>query len=152
MAEYKYPWVKLWRRSDRNEFYFSEPFDKWHAWQDLMLLADDSGTVKTSLRWLKKRWNWSSVRQVVKHLETLSETGQITISGTHSGTVITLVHWEKYQRGKGKSGTPKNSKSGTVSETQEVFNRRSEGASQSSLPTLPENNDDFDITQVDFDD
>ncbi len=151
MAKYKYPWVKLWRRSDRNEFYFSDPFDKWHAWQDLMILADDSGTVKTSLRWLKKRWNWKSVRQVVKHLETLSGTGQITVNGTPSGTVITLVNWEKYQHKKAKSGTPKKAKSETVFETEEVINR-STGPSSGPAPTSEEIIDNFDITKGDFDD
>lgn len=151
MTKYKYPWVKLWRQSENNEFYFSEPFDKWHAWQDLMLLADDSGTVKTSLRRLKIRWNWSSVRQVVKHLETLSETGQITINGTPSGTVITLINWGKYQRKPSKNGTPKNGKSGTVFGTQEVLNRSNE-PSQGSAHTSEEIIDDFDITKGDFDD
>lgn len=129
MANYTLPWIKLWRSSEKNEFYFSDPFDKWHAWQDLLIMADDSGTVKTSLRRLKTRWNWSSVRQIVKHLETLSETGQITISGTPSGTVITIVNWEKYQRKKTKNGTQKsrkNSKSGTVFGTEEVNNRSRE--------------------------
>lgn len=153
MDNYIFPWIKLWRSSEKNEFYFSDPFDKWHAWQDLLILADDSGTVKTSLRRLKTRWNWSSVRQIVKHLETLSETGQITISGTPSGTVITIVNWEKYQRKKSKNGTQKsrkNSKSGTVFGTEEV-NNRSREPYLGPVPT-EEENDDFDITKVDFDD
>lgn len=153
MDNYIFPWIKLWRSSEKNEFYFSDPFDKWHAWQDLLILADDSGTVKTSLRRLKTRWNWSSVRQIVKHLETLSETGQITISGTPSGTVITIVNWEKYQRKKTKNGTQKsrkNSKSGTVFGTEEV-NNRSREPYLGPVPTKEEN-DDFDITKVDFDD
>lgn len=153
MDNYIFPWIKLWRSSEKNEFYFSDPFDKWHAWQDLLILADDSGTVKTSLRRLKTRWNWSSVRQIVKHLETLSETGQITISGTPSGTVITIVNWEKYQRKKTKNGTQKsrkNSKSGTVFGTEEV-NNRSREPYLGPVPT-EEENDDFDITKVDFDD
>lgn len=152
MAKYKYPWVKLWRQSERNELYFSEPFDKWHAWQDLMILADDSGTVKTSLRRLKTRWNWSSVRQVVKHLETLSETGQIAINGTPSGTVITLTNWEKYQRKSKKNGTPKKPKSETVFGTQEVLIRSSVEPSQGSAHTTEDIIDDFDITKVGFDD
>lgn len=153
MDKYIFPWIKLWRSSEKNEFYFSDPFDKWHAWQDLLIMADDSGTVKTSLRRLKTRWNWSSVRQIVKHLETLSETGQITISGTPSGTVITIVNWEKYQRKKTKNGTQKsrkNSKSGTVFGTEEV-NNRSREPYLGPVPT-EEENDDFDITKVDFDD
>ena len=153
MDKYIFPWIKLWRSSEKNEFYFSDPFDKWHAWQDLLILADDSGTVKTSLRRLKTRWNWSSVRQIVKHLETLSETGQITISGTPSGTVITIVNWEKYQRKKSKNGTrkrQKNDKSGTVFGTEEV-NNRSREPYLGPVPT-EEENDNFDITKVDFDD
>ncbi len=131
------PWIKLWKKSDKNALYFSEPFDKWHAWQDLLLLADQSGTVKTSLRWLKKRWNWTSVRQVVKHLETLSGTGQIAVSGTPSGTVITIVKWGKYQWQQGKSGTPKKGKSGTVSGTEEDTSllRSSTGPSLGPVPT-----------------
>ena len=146
----KMPWIKLWKKSDRNSLYFEEPFDKWHAWQDLLLLADYSGTVKTSLRRLKTRWNWTSVRQVVKHLETLSETGQITINGTPSGTVITIVKWGKYQKDRSKSETPKNAKSGTVSGTKKNIKEDGEGTSLSSSPTSREN--EFDITAGDFDD
>lgn len=148
------PWFKLWRKSVRDELYFSEPFDQWHAWQDLMLLADpEKGTLKTSLKRLKTRWNWSSIKRVRAYLGTLLGTGKITLEGTPSGTIITLIKWEFYQKDFIKKGKPKKAVEGTVEGTQEDTSllRSSTGPSLGPAPTT-EDNDDFDITKVGFDD
>lgn len=156
MAERKeLPWFKLWRKSENDELYFEEPFDRWHAWQDLLLMADEKGTLKISLKWLKTRWKWSSIKRVRAYLGTLLGTGKITLEGKPSGTVITIVKWEFYQSDFSKKGKPKKGKKGTLLGTQEDTSyRSSEGPSQGSVPTLPDKDvdDDFDITKVDFDD
>jgi len=156
MAEKKeMPWFKLWRKSENDELYFEEPFDKWHAWQDLLLLADEKGTLKISLKRLKTRWNWSSIKRVRAYLGTLLGTGKIALEGKPSGTVITIIKWEFYQSDFSKKGKPKKDKKGTLLGTQEDTSyRSSEGTSLSSSPTSIDNNDfdDFDITKGEFDD
>lgn len=132
------PWFKLWRKSVRDELYFSEPFDQWHAWQDLMLLADpEKGTLKTSLKRLKTRWNWSSIKRVRAYLGTLLGTGKITLEGTPSGTIITLIKWEFYQKDFTNKGKPKKAVEGTVEGTQEDTSllRSSTGPSLGPVPT-----------------
>lgn len=133
------PWIKLWRKSENDELYFSDPFDKWHAWQDLLLLADERGTLKTSVRRLKTRWNWNSTKTVWKHLGSLEETGKISMKKTPSGTLITIVKWGVYQTDFSKKETPKSSKRETQKETQEDINKRSStGPSSGPAPTTKE--------------
>lgn len=135
------PWIKLWRKSENDELYFSDPFDKWHAWQDLLLLADERGTLKTSVRRLKTRWNWNSTKTVWKHLGSLEETGKIAMKKTPSGTSITIVKWGVYQTDFSKKETPKSGKRETQKETQEDINKRSsKEPSQGSAPTTKEKN------------
>ena len=130
-------WIKLWLKSDKDPLYFQEPFDKWHAWQDLLLLADEKGTLKTSVRRLKIRWNWGSTKTVWKHLGSLKETGKITMKETPSGTIITIVKWGVYQRNYSKKETPQNGKRETKKETQEDTSllRSSTGPSLGPVPT-----------------
>lgn len=121
-------WIKWYRKSWSDELYFSEPFDKWHAWEDLCLMANSvkngpakQSTVLTSLEALKIRWFWSSTCKVRKYLKTLSNTGKITVQSTPSGTLITLVKWDFYQHDNGKKNTVKSAVNNTVQKTQEVF-------------------------------
>lgn len=134
------PWFKLWRKSDHDELYFSEPFDQWHAWQDLMLMADpEKGTLKTSLKRLKTRWNWSSIKRVRAYLGTLLGTGKITVEGTPSGTIITLIKWEFYQKDFTKKGKPEKAEKGKQKGKQEDTSYRSStGPSLGPAPTTKE--------------
>ena len=97
----KQGYIKLWRSSENNKYYFLEPFTKWQAWVDLLLLANhDSGhitkrgidiTVRRGqladgeLR-LADRWDWSrgKVRRFLKKLE---KDNQITkVFSSENGT------------------------------------------------------------------
>ena len=104
-------WIRLYRQSTDNPLYFSEPFDKWHAWQDLLLMANherrqffskgqlitlEPGQMLTSIRILAKRWAWSE-NKVRRFLRTLNGSGMCTQDGTPSGTRLTLVNWAKFQ-------------------------------------------------------
>lgn len=104
-------WIKLHRQSVDNPLYHSEPFDKWHAWTDILLMVNherkefiskgqlitlEPGQTITSLPILAKRWQWS-VNRVRRYLKLLSGMGMCTINGTARGTTITVVKWAFYQ-------------------------------------------------------
>lgn len=103
--------IKLYRDSSTHWLYCAEPFDKWHAWQDLLLLANYSetkrlykgefqitkaGQLQTSEQFLADRWRWSrsKVRRFLILLETDS---MIERSCDSEHTTITIVNWKKYQ-------------------------------------------------------
>lgn len=125
-------WIKLHRKSTENELYFDGPFDRWHAWQDLLLMATATtetvtlkgeqiklvpGQIVTSLQILADRWSWSK-KKVRTFLDLLTKKGMIsakgtvkgteqgtangTTKGTAKGTVLTVENWGKYQ-GRGHS-------------------------------------------------
>lgn len=116
-------WIRLHRCSFKNHLYFSEPFTKWQAWVDMLLLAnhDDGVITKRGIRVivergqigysevsLAKRWMWSrdKVRRFLKYLEfgdknDTAKNGktiqQIIQQKTNTTTLITIVNYEKYQ-------------------------------------------------------
>jgi uncharacterized phage protein (TIGR02220 family) len=106
-------YIKLWRESDGNALYFSEPFDKFHAWIDLLLLANHTernvcvrgilvtvrpGQVLAGEDFLATRWKWSrgKVRRFMSYLSSKT-VQQIVQQKTNICTLITLVNWKLYQ-------------------------------------------------------
>lgn len=94
-------WIKYYRRSFQNEIYFSEPFDKWHAWTDVLLMADkDTGCLMVRANDLADRWKWSRGK-VLRFLSELAENGMVTldstIRGANGGTFLTVVKWCFFQ-------------------------------------------------------
>lgn len=107
-------WIKLWRKSQKNPLYFKEPFDKWHAWQDLLLMAEyegkDKGKLLITLKKLKNRWFWGSTYKVLKFLENLKENFMIDFQSTRGRdgkTTITIKNYEVYQTKKKTAEEPK---------------------------------------------
>jgi len=104
--------IKLHRSSTNNELYFSEKFNKRHAWQDLVLHCNHKKRT-IFIRWVEinlKRWQiwWSEitmcwrwtrsrdkVRRFLKWLETRQ---QIIQQKTTVTTIITIINYEKYQQ------------------------------------------------------
>ncbi len=104
-------WIKLYRNIVDDELYFSERFDKTHAWIDLLLLAGwgnrsfvkrgivvevGPGDVAISLRDLADRWQWS-VNTVRAFLDLLVLIHRIEIRKSNIINVITILNWSKYQ-------------------------------------------------------
>lgn len=104
-------WIKLHRKSVDNPLYFDEPFDKWHAWTDLLLMVNheqkqfiskgqlvtlEPGQTITSMAILAERWKWS-INKVRRFIGTLVGTGMCIADGTPNGTTITVVRWAFYQ-------------------------------------------------------
>lgn len=117
----------MWRKIMDNEFYNKGPFDSFHAWTDLILLAyplndekEKPGTLRTSLETLKIRWNWDSRHKVRDFLGRLKGRYMIdykTCSGKGGGVLITITNYETYQRGKPTKKKAKKEDDGTLSGT-----------------------------------
>lgn len=55
--------------------YFCEPFDRWHAWQDIAQLSKyNNGIVKTPERVMAGRWQWS-IGKVRRYIAELTQYG-----------------------------------------------------------------------------
>ena len=144
MANYGYKgWIKLWRAEIKdNPLYKFEgkPFDMWHAWIDLCMIAEDEETVKTSLEALKTRWFWGSTKKVRKYLETVRETGLATVTfipkkGTeiriNKGFFVPQVNPKKRRKETVKE---------TVKETEEVLHKEVGDATSLKSRRTPYNN------------
>ncbi len=104
-------WIKLHRQSVDHPIYNQKPFDRWHAWEDILLsvchehtefysrgelVKLEPGQMITSYEKLAERWGWS-VGKVRLFLSTLLSTEMSTIISTKKGTLLTVVNWGKYQ-------------------------------------------------------
>lgn len=105
-------WIKLHRKIQDSAIWSSnEEFNRRDAWVDLLLLMNhvdrtivvngkavviEQGQHWTSYRILADRWHWS-VGRVKRYLDLLSELGMCTVSGTPSGTLLTVVNYGFYQ-------------------------------------------------------
>ena len=106
-------WIKLHRNSFNNKLYFSEPFTRWQAWCDLVLLANHKdglfsirgvmvkvkrGQVGHGIETISKRWKWSrgKVERFMRFLEDDS-IKQIERQKNNVTTLISIVNYEKYQ-------------------------------------------------------
>lgn len=116
MAKKRKGWIKLYRDLQDNALWSSDiPFDERSAWVDLLLTVNHEdgqvftrnkefvpvkrGSTLTSLRKLAERWHWSANR-VKRFLETLSAMKMVKIethSGTHSGTLLSVVKYDDFQ-------------------------------------------------------
>lgn len=111
-------WIKLWRQAEDDPLYFAEPFTRYHAWIDLLLMANhkpgviykrgirlnlDRGDVGMSELELSKRWRWSrgKVRRFLSEMESEKEQ-KIVQQKSNLTTCIHIVNYGKYQG----NGTP----------------------------------------------
>lgn len=104
-------WISLYRSIQDHWLWQEKPYDKAHAWLDLLLSANhqdkkivfDSNLVDvkrgefiTSIRKLCERWGWSNSK-VKKFLETLQLDGMITYKSDTKKTTINIVNYNVYQ-------------------------------------------------------
>ena len=103
--------MKIDRKLLDSKLWLEKPFDKAHAWADLIGLANwkDSevldgydtitirrGEVARSQQWLADRWGWSR-KKVIAFTSFLEREGAITKKGTTKGTTLYLENYNKYQ-------------------------------------------------------
>lgn len=112
--------IKLNRKVTENSIWFAEPFDKAHAWIDLLLNCEHTdgqfcskrgiirykrGECTCSLSELAKRWMWSrgKVRAFMLYLEENKMIKRRLEKYTYS--IIKVLNYDKYQgEGKEKKG------------------------------------------------
>jgi len=129
-------YIKYWRSSVDNPLYFSEPFTKWQAWSDLLLLASyrdhvchvrkipvnlEPGQVLVAEDFLAQRWSWSrgKVRRFLSYLESKT-VQQIIQHKTNVCTIVSIVNWELYQATIIEDGTAYGTADGTADGPQTV--------------------------------
>jgi hypothetical protein len=104
-------WIKVHRKVTEHWLYSAEPYDKFHAWMDLLLLCNrspakmmidgklmdvDSGELVTSIRFLCDRWKWSNTK-VKRYLDTLQADGMLSVKSDSKKTRLRVLHYAKYQ-------------------------------------------------------
>jgi len=126
-----YGWIALDRAIVENWIYKDKPFDRLHAWIDLLLLAEHStkkkmwrgsitdfnrGDVCLSIEKLSERWGWS--RKKTRHfLEQLEKDQMVHLRVTPHRTVISIVNYAKFQDVRTPKGTPKRTPNGNQNGT-----------------------------------
>lgn len=112
-------WIKLWRNSQDNKMYFSEPFTRRQAWQDLILTSNHKDwqivvrwnyiTIKRGQNWYseetfakRRQWSRGKVRRYLSYLETVQ---QIVQQKSKVKSLITIINREKYQWNGTSDGT-----------------------------------------------
>lgn len=104
-------YIKLHRQIADHWLWSGEPYDRAHAWIDLLLLANwkeskriikgqiveqKRGEVIASVGTLAKRWGWSE-NKVRRFLHDLAEEGMIQADGRAYGTSITIENFAFFQ-------------------------------------------------------
>ncbi len=116
-------WIKYYRKSIQDPLYFSEPFTKWQAWTDLLLLANHkestftkrgigiviyTGQIGYDLETLAKRWKWSRGK-AERYMKSLETDMKIVRQKSNVTTIISICNYIEYQSGD-KANSKANSK------------------------------------------
>lgn len=124
-------YIKLYRKCLENEFFLEKPFDRWRAFEYLLISARykpsrvilkgqvielDTGQLIVSEKQLAEKWGWSrgKVRRYILLLESL---GMVQVNGTALGTVLTIENYTKYQCEQTANGTALGTTDGTSDST-----------------------------------
>lgn len=151
--------VKVFRDIQDHWIWDSEPFDRAHAWIDLIMLMNHHDgktmfdgrlvTVKrgskiTSLRKLSERWGWSKDK-VSAFLDELEADGMIKQVRDSRKTVLTVEKYGFYQGAPDSKKTPKRRSSdaqqtpiGTNKKEEECIKKEEEEAPPFTLEELKE--------------
>ena len=124
-------YIKLYRKVMENAIFLELPYDRWHAFEFLILKARRFPTV-TILKGkpiklevgqlicgeekLAVKWGWSRGK-VKRYLDMLENLGMIKKNGTPYGTLITIENYTKYQGECSYSDTPLGTSDGTSLDT-----------------------------------
>ena len=146
-------WIKLWRSCEDNPLYFSEPFTKFQAWIDLLILANhrkktvsirgilvtvDRGQVLAGEEFLAERWKWSrgKVRRFMAYLSSKT-VQQIVQQKNNVCTVVSITNFDRYQ----SDGTANSTADGTTDGQQTV--------QQTDIPKNDKNDKNYKNADVD---
>lgn len=105
-------YIKLYRSSLNDPLYLKEPFTKWQAWCDLILLAyfaptdffvrgirvkAKRGCVYKGVLELAERWKWSRGK-VERFLSYLVSDKRVSIQKNNVISCVSILNYEKYQQ------------------------------------------------------
>ena len=124
-------YIKLYRKCLENEFFLEKPFDRWRAFEYLLISARykpsrvilkgqvielEAGQLIVSEKKLAEKWDWSrgKVRRFLSLLESLQ---MIQVNGTAYGTLVTIENYTKYQCDGTSDGTTDSTTDGTSDST-----------------------------------
>lgn len=103
--------VKLHRQITEHWLWKGEPFDRAHAWIDLLLMANwkttkrifngqvitqERGQVVCTIKWLADRWGWYP-KKVRRFLLSLQDDHMLSVNGTPNGTTLTIEKYAFFQ-------------------------------------------------------
>ena len=123
-------YIKLYRASLNDPLYLKEPFTKWQAWCDLILLAyfapseffvrgikvkAKRGCVYKGSLELAERWKWSrgKVDRFISYLETDK---RVSVQKNNVIGCITIINYDKYQQNDTTNETPNSTANDTTNE------------------------------------
>jgi len=150
-------WIKIHRCMMDNPLYHSEPFNRTHAWIDLLLLANSNdnffykrgirvniqrGQIGHDADTLAKRWKWSRGK-VERYLTMLESDGMIVRQKSNVTTLISISKYDDYQAND-KANSKANDKANghqTVKQTdtnKNVKNDKNDKNVENIIPTLEE--------------
>lgn len=119
--------IKIYRTAMQNPIFKEKPYDRWHAFEYLLMRAQvyretvmikrqrvtlERGQLIESTDSLAERFGWSRGK-VNRFLKLLKDEGMIDFFGTASGTVITIENYSFYQ----DKRTPNSTTDGTTDGT-----------------------------------
>lgn len=105
-------YIKLYRSSLNDPLYLKEPFTKWQAWCDLILLAyfapseffvrgirvkAKRGCVYKGVLELAERWKWSRGK-VERFISYLVSDKRVSVQKSNVISCISIINYEKYQQ------------------------------------------------------
>lgn len=125
-------WIKLHRQIQDSALWDDgTPFDKAHAWIDLLLCVNHSdrkriiggeiigvrqGEMFMSDQFLANRWHWSRDK-VRRFLSTIEQDNMITLKRTTVGTWLNVVNYSKFQGSRTTNNTTNNTTVDTTDNT-----------------------------------
>lgn len=140
-------WIKIYRSIEDDPLWKDEPFDKAHAWIDLILMANHEdrqlligndyfllkrGQFHTSESKLGNKWKWSR-KKVRAYLDLLETMEKVTTVRTTKGTTITVENYNKYQTNGTTKDTTRVPSEDTAQEPRRVQRRNNEGLTNKNL-------------------
>lgn len=120
-------YIKLHRQMTEHWLYADKPFDRTHAWIDLLFLANwkdntwnfkgqvieqKRGDVVTSVKALSLRWGWSEGK-VRRFLDALKKDGMCTQKRLSHGMVLTIENFGFFQDARQSNGSSHGSSRGS---------------------------------------
>lgn len=166
MANKKKGYILLHRSLLDHWIYSNQPYDKCHAWVDLLLLANfeskkamcrgkvvecKRGTVNLSISELAERWGWTW-RKTKNYLKLLEAEQMCLLNSTRERTTITIVKYDDYQP-QSKVKAERNAEQSAEHTAQgqqngqhitNEYKKKDNELKESNSPSAPEEDPDFD--------